>query len=471
MLLEKVRKYVKECRLLEQRDRILLGISGGADSVCLLLVLLSLKEEYQLEVSALHVNHGIRDEEALRDEKFVENLCEKLQVPFFCVHENVPEYASAHGLSEEEAGREIRYGQFRKYLSHLGYTKIAVAHNENDNAETVLHNLFRGCAMQGLCGMQPKSGIIIRPLLDVSRKEIEDFLTEKEQPYVTDSTNLTTEYERNKIRLELLPYIQREINTGAVTHILEMSRKMQEVTAYMDEQTQNATKMVLEKTGDGYGISVTKLQKLPEVLQDGVIYQAIVTACGRKKDITNMHVKQIREILWKTGSKTVSLPYGFCARKEYDLISICKIAEDKAMQLEIPVTLDMSAGEEKSYDLLDGAKVHFTLLTADGLDDRGKLLERNPYTKYLNYDKIKKNVCLRKRKPGDYLTIDRQGHTTSIKKYMINEKIPKYQRDDVWLLAQGNEICWVAGMRLGENLKADEDTIRILKVEYELKEK
>ena len=204
-MLDKVITYIEENELIQKKDRIVVGVSGGADSVCLFSVLLELQKKYELELFVVHVHHGIRGEEADKDEQFVENLAKKHQIPYYCFWKNIPVLSKKRGLTEEEAGRIVRYEAFYEVLKKVNATKIAVAHNQNDCAETVLFQLFRGSGLKGMCGIFPKRDEIIRPLLGVDRKAIEAYLMQKGQAYCTDRTNLEEEYTRNKIRLSILP--------------------------------------------------------------------------------------------------------------------------------------------------------------------------------------------------------------------------------------------------------------------------
>ena len=193
---ERTDNYIKENAMLKQGDSIAAGISGGADSVCLFFVLLRLKEKYGLKLKVIHVMHGIRGDEAERDKDFVKALCKRHNVPFFCKKADVPALAKDRGMSVEEAGRYVRYEAFEE----AGCDVTAVAHNANDLAETVLFNLIRGSMVTGLCGIQPVNGRIIRPLLCVTREEIEEYLTLCDEKWINDSTNYDNEYSRNKIR-------------------------------------------------------------------------------------------------------------------------------------------------------------------------------------------------------------------------------------------------------------------------------
>ena len=225
----KVSKYIERYNLLTTNDLYLVALSGGADSVALLLLLY----EHGYQVHAAHCNFHLRGEESDRDEAFCVDLCERLQIPLHRVHFDTKIYAEAHHVSIEMAARELRYGWFERLCEDIGASGICVAHHRDDSVETVLLNLVRGTGLRGLTGIQPRNGRVVRPLLCVSRAEIEDFLVEKGQKYVTDSTNLEADVLRNKVRLEVLPLL-RELNPAVSENIQRTAENLSSAQAFLD---------------------------------------------------------------------------------------------------------------------------------------------------------------------------------------------------------------------------------------------
>lgn len=281
-MLEKIRAYIKENGMLERKDRIVIGVSGGADSVCLFFTLLELRREYELSLFVVHVNHGIRGAAADADEAFVRELAENQGVYFESFHADIPALAAEKGIGEEEAGRLYRYEAMEAVKERMGANKIAVAHNENDCAETLILNLFRGSGLAGMSGIAPVRGEIIRPLLCVSRREIEEWLSKRQISYRTDHTNFCDEYTRNRVRLYLLPLAEREVNEQAVAHAAQTAMFLREAFEYMEKKIKEAfDENVSVKNGE-YFIKDGLLSE-DAVIIKGVIKRALEELSGSKR--------------------------------------------------------------------------------------------------------------------------------------------------------------------------------------------
>ena len=451
-LLEKVSK----ANVIQKEDRIVVGVSGGADSVCLLRILCEFRKKDGIYLCVVHVNHGIRGEEADRDEKFVQELCGKWKVDFQSVRVNVPELAKQQGLSEEEAGRMVRYQEFQKVCMQRQCNKIAVAHNLEDNAETILHHIFRGTGLDGLVGMSFENGRIIRPLLSVSRKEIEQYLDEINQEYQTDSTNLSTKYTRNKLRLELIPYIEKEISPQAVNHIVAMANRVKEVKDFLEEESEQAFLQVVRRENNQLIILEEPIRAYGSAVQKEIIRQAVFQQAGQRKDITAKHIESVLELFEKQVSKEIMLPYHLTAKREYEGIRIFSDRTDEkshlaeeSRQLKSQMILEQKVIEKEEFSQIDRKNIWN---------------EEKAYTKWLDYDKIERTLILRHREPGDYIVINRQGGRKKLKDYFIDQKILAADRDKIYLLADGKKIVWVVGYRISEDCKITDETNRILQV-------
>ena len=274
--LEKIESYIRQYHMIEKGDRIVIGVSGGADSVCLLMALCSLQEKLGFQVLVCHVNHELRGEEAAQDEAYVEMLCHKMQVPFFAFHENVELIAKKRKESLEEAGRYVRRQAFEQLCREQGGTKIATAHHSNDNAETMLLNMARGTGLRGLCGIRPVYGKWIRPLLDLSREEIEQWLKDCDIRYCVDETNQEDEYTRNRIRHHVIPTLEEQVNTRTIEHFVKLSE------------------------------------------------QAESEVAGAQKDIESRHILAVLQLFERQTGRQIDLPYSITAKRMYEGVLLAK---------------------------------------------------------------------------------------------------------------------------------------------------
>lgn len=496
---EKVRKNIEKHRMIETGDLVIAGVSGGADSVCLLHLLYRLSQELSYSLVAVHVNHGVRAD-AAADAAYTEKLCKRLGVPFVLYEVDMNGYAAAHKISSEEAGRQLRYRAFeeviKKYRQGQQACRIAVAHNAEDRAETMLFHLFRGSGIKGLASIQPVRDNVIRPVLCLERAEIEAYLAAQRLEYCVDETNKTDEYTRNKIRHHMISYAREEICAGAVAHMGELADMLSETERYLTAQAMKLYALYVEErridrpegmedaefdkrdgmenagAGKPNRVECLRIQGAKLLKEDAVMYRKVLLMCmerltPHRKDITGQHIADIVRLMAGSGSKELSLPYGIKAYKEYDLL----ILDRSAGRNGIPITAKKAA--PKSYVIEppmevvtpDGTVYTFTLLenNTEICAERQNIRE-NRYTKRFDYDKISTAV-LRIRQPGDYLTIDSAFHTKSVKQYMINEKIPKFERDSIYLLADGSHVLWIPGYRVSERCKVEESTKRILQIQ------
>lgn len=282
-VLETINKY----NLIERDDKVLIGVSGGPDSMCLLHIL----QELGYNICVAHINHGLR-ENANLEEEYVRNYCEKYDVPFFAKHVKLKE--NLDGMTVEEAGRKIRYYFFNEVCINEKCNKIATAHTSNDNAETVIMNMIRGSGVNGLKGIEPKRGNIVRPLIDVSRKEIEEYCKENNLNPKHDESNDELLYTRNKVRLELIPYIEKNINSNAINNINRMSKIVLEEETYIDKKTNEAFENCVLNESDTTLICNLKIfNKFDIVIRKRLILKFIIKILGNAKDIEKVHVDDI----------------------------------------------------------------------------------------------------------------------------------------------------------------------------------
>lgn len=476
-MLRKLQKRMEEFHMVSPKDKVFVGVSGGADSVCLLLVLLALQKEMDFVVEAIHVEHGIRGEESLSDAGYVEELCRQLQVPCHTISIDVPAYCKQTGLGTEEAARMLRYQVFARFATEEN-GKVALAHHQEDNAETILFQMVRGSSLTGLCGMQPvrkdENGVCyIRPLLDWHREEIESFLRDRDIEWRVDSTNAQLDYSRNFLRAQIMPKLE-QINTQAVEHINQTASHLSEMKAFLDAETEKVWTKIVD-VGEGVSWDAEEFLALHSVMQRQIVYKAITHAAGRKKDITSTHVEEVCLLAKGQSGKRVHLPYGMTAWKEFQTIYLAvgqqktgeKPADENVYYVSASVLEDLwkKPAEDRQFTIMLGNSGE--KLICQGIEAIDSEIPRKIYTKWLDYDKIKTGFCIRTRRSGDYFISDVLGHRKKLKEYFIDEKIPLSERDKRWLLANDSEVLWLIGGRISEHVKVSQRTKRILEITYD----
>lgn len=456
----KVRAFAEKNRMFDQCGAVAAGVSGGGDSVTMLDILNRLKEEYGFQITAVHVNHGIRGAEAQRDQEAAEKLCRKMGIPCRVYCFDVPKLAAQWKTGLEEAGRTVRRQAFEEALAGVpvsGEKKkvIALAHNRNDLAETMLHHLCRGTGLRGLSSMKAAEDGIIRPVLCLERKEINEYLRERNLPYVTDSTNLQDEYTRNRIRHHVLPVLESEINEKTVAHMAETSELIGQAEAYFQEKGASLAEKC--RTEKGEILFEKSFLKYPEIIRKYAVRNAVEKLAGKRKDISLIHVRAVLELFELRTGASVKLPYNLEAAKTYEGIIIRKKnpenpdRESREYQLPLNGSLACSLGnfETKIFSWSDQ-----------------KICEKK-YTKWMDYDRIKYDISVRTRKTGDYLTVNSQGHRKKLTRCMIDEKIPCEQRDKIPLITEGSQVLWIVGGRMNERYKITSETKNVLEIKYQ----
>lgn len=463
-MLIRIRTYIKQNHMLCPGDKVITGISGGPDSVCLFFVLLELQKELDFSIYGVHVNHGLRGAPADQDEVFVKKLCEAYQIPLEVVKVDLKEIAKKRKQSLEEAGREVRREAFLRVMKEQHGTKIAMAHHQNDNAETLLWNLARGTGLHGLGGIRPVHAMWIRPLLCMNRQEIMEMLEEMNQEFCTDLTNLETLYTRNKIRHRVIPYLEKEINPAAVRHMNETMEQMGDLRDFVEEETEKAFQkcVYFPEEEENLVIQEEEWRKLPHFLQNEVLYVCIERICGSRKDVGRTHVETLRGLFDLQVGRSRNLPGNVLGIRSYEGIQLKKEGRKVCVEKELfsPRELLIPGVTEIPEKNLR--------ITCEILEwkEGGNLAEipQKRYTKWFDYDIITSCLKLRGRKTGDWIAIDRQGHQQKLKSWFVNAKVPADQRDQIPLIADGTQILWIVGYRMNMAYQVSEQTKRVLKI-------
>ena len=471
--MKRIEKFIQKYHMLTCGDRVIAGVSGGADSVCLFLMLLELREKIGFDLIAVHVHHGLRGEAADQDQQFVEALCEQHRIPLEIFRVNLESIAKKRKQSLEEAGRMVRREAFDSVCKKYGGNKIALAHHQNDNAETMLWNLSRGTGLDGLGGIRPVNGKFIRPLLCMNRKEIEEYLAKRKQSYCIDETNAGTDYTRNKLRHLVLPILEEQVNSAAVRHMNETMEQIWELQEYMQEQVEAAYQECVQEYFEKacwIQIQQKSFETFPELIKKMVIRKGMEQVGGKKRDLSHKHVDVMMELMNKQVGRTLDLPYEMHAKRNYE-----------GIRLEKQRTY--SSGEEKKAGIIQECMAELnipgeTILADRNLKLRCKILEKPKnlsikdipqkiYTKWFDYGIIKSSLYIRTRQAGDTIVIDEKGHQKKLKNWFVDEKIPKEVRDSQLLLAENNEILWVLGHRMSQAYQVKQSTKWILQIEVE----
>ena len=442
---KKAQNTMEKFYMFPQNAKIIVGLSGGADSVALLHVLCSLKEEFEWSIIAVHIHHGLRGEDADRDAVFAEEFCEKLEVPCIVRKFDVKAEAKARKLGEEETGRLLRYAVFREVAGKEGF--IAVAHHRQDQAETLLMRLCRGTGLTGLTGMAPVNGNICRPLLFCSRAEIEQYCKENGLNWREDITNQEEKYTRNKLRLKVLPVLG-EINPKAVEHISETAELLALEEDFLEQQA-SACYEAVKLNGAEVALDRRKLLELHPAMRKRVLRKAMAEFLSA--DVSQVQIEALEDLLQKETGKSRDFLEGIHAENCYD-------------RLMLSVKQEKEAGYQ--YGLPIGEKVD---IPEAGISVTAWLSEIDmgvtEDTKCFDFDQITGELFCRTRKTGDFISM--KNGRKRIKDLFIDEKIPRKEREIFPLIAAGEEIFWAVGLRVSEKYQPDEHTKKYLYVKIE----
>ncbi len=447
--------------MIKQRDSVLLGVSGGADSVCLFLILRHLSKTMGFNLRVISVEHGIRGEASREDARFVEKLCINYEIPCRIVYVDAPAEAKRLNMSLEEAARKLRYDIFFNETKEGDV--IATAHHAGDNAETLLFNLIRGSGIRGLAGIAPvsvqKGRRIIRPLLCMERSDIELFLAGQNQSYRTDATNSELAADRNKIRHIIIPELEK-INSAAVKHIAAAAMEVGDVLKEQEQEDE----MRLERAVTFRGLDYRKLLFMQVSRQEHMIMNWLRDELPSMKDIGRTHVMALVKLLEGGVGRGVDLPGNIRVEKTYRELVIKQLGpvtgDEEEVETPVP-PLGVGDSCQVSY-----AGMYLKLAVFSRTSLAGKEIPQKTYEKWFDYDKIKDNVMLRHRRTGDIISTVRGGHKR-FKDYCIDEKIERDERDRILLVADGSDILWAVGYRSSEDYRVTPMTKRVLVITVE----
>ncbi len=458
MVFEKVLSTINKYNLIEPGDKIVVGISGGPDSVCLLHILTRLKEKLDIDIYAAHLNHQIRGIEAQKDALYVSNICDKMGITCFLKSIDVPNYCKDNSLSIEEGARKLRYEMFDEIKQKTKSNKIAIGHNLNDQAETVLMRIMRGTGLQGLRGIEySRENGVIRPLLDIERKDIEKYCeVHKLNPRI-DESNLQNIYTRNKIRLELIPYMMDNFNTNLIESIVRMSNNLKSDSDYIELQSEAKFKELCKTTSDTVNINISDFSKLHNAIKVRVLRKGIKYLLGDTNFIDQKHIEDIMELESESKiNKMLTIPRGVFVYRKKDCITLTTteiVNEEIEFLYSIPTNGFVKIKELKTI-----------VETQTMTKDRYKNMKVDKMSRGFDLNKIKGGIVVRSRQQGDKIKL--VGGTKKVKDLFIDLKIPREERCKVPIISDEQGILQVGEFKSSENYKIDENTKEVLKVSF-----
>lgn len=492
-------------KMFQPGDALLVGVSGGADSVALLHILLLLAPEYSLRLGIAHLNHCLRYSDSDKDSEFVTSLAIKLNLPYYISKADVKKYQQEHRLSLEEAARAVRYAFFEDTAAEHGFNKVALGHHADDNAESVLMYLFRGSGLTGISGIPPnRDGKFIRPLIHLTKAELLDFLNKNSIEYVYDASNADKRFLRNRIRHEMLPMLKKFYNPNIAETLSRFSSVVRcedewiesEIVAPLFEdcilssedaerpglkqtnQLKNAEGHGLKQTNplyfkDRLALSVPKLETISLAAQRRIIRKAIANVKGDTRRITYSHIEAVVNLLQKPGiRKSLDLPDRIRIERNGDILIFSKYEHAK---IEIPYfeysVIHPSAPLKGGFSIIwiKESGMYLKFSRAAILLKEGKGLQDcpvfSPKIAYFDMDKLSFPLIIRNFRPGDRFNPLGMTGTQKVKDFFINSKVPVPERKICPMVLSCGKIIWIAGYRMDESVKITDSTANILKAE------
>lgn len=456
-MINKIREYIEKNRMIEVGDKIVVGVSGGADSVCLLLLLNELTQELNFEIVPVHINHNLRGEESNRDEIFVQNLCQKYKMNLRSIHVDVEMVSKNDKMSTEEAGRIVRRKELTRVLEEEGAKRIALGHHRDDNVETSLMNFARGTALSGLAGIAPVTGVFIRPLLCVSRSEIESYLKGKGQKYCIDATNLENVYTRNRVRNQVLPQLEEIFHCKVKENMADAVEFLREVSNYLESDYDEAFKEISLRSNRGLILKDAKLLAYPDFMRKEICLKACKLESGQEQGFTKKHLESIQKLFKYQVGRSVDLPHNIKAERVYQgvevysLENVEQIEEGNCIELTIPGKTMLADGRVIRCQIMEYSET--------------QIYEDSDYTKYFDYDIIEDKLFVDSIQLQDKIYINSNGERQSLNKFCKNQKIPQSERTQILNIRGESCIYWIVDYRRAYLAKLSGATKKIIKIQ------
>lgn len=466
---QKVRRFIKQHRLVTGGEKLVVAVSGGPDSVCLLHILWKLQKELDIELHVAHLNHQLRGAESDADAAYVADLAQRLGVPATVESHDVRAYQSQHRLSLEEAAREVRYSFLAQTAAEIGAARVAVGHTADDHVETIIMHLLRGSGTRGLRGLRPvsrrQSGddslVILRPLLDLTREETTAYCRRHRLVPRADTSNLSPEPFRNRIRHKLLPELQK-YNPQVTEALLRTARIAADDLAFIDKEVARLRDKVTYAEKGSVIIGKKEFTALPSALKRHLLRAAVETLLGNLKDIEAGHIENIMDALDKPAGKAIGLPGGLNFTIEYDRYVL---APDPAALCPFPVLEDETELNIPGRTTIPGWDIEAAVISPSATKGVGDTTE--DFTAYFDYEKTGDKLTVRHRRPGDRFQPLGMDRPKKLNEFMIDARIPQAWRRCIPIVCSPELILWAVGYRIDERVKVTGDTKQVLRLKFE----
>jgi tRNA(Ile)-lysidine synthase len=447
---QKALKFIDANHLIEKNDKVLVALSGGADSVFLLSFLLKFRNRFKIEVAAFHLNHNLRGKAAAEDEKFCYDFCSKNKIKLITISKDVKTYAKKMKVSVEEAGRELRYIELNQAAREISFTKIATAHNASDNVETILLNFIKGAGLKGLSGIPSRRNDIIRPILCLSADEIRKYLKSNRIPFRIDKSNLNSDYERNFLRNEIIPKLKQRLNPRLEEKVSNTSKIISEINSFIEKQIEKVKSTSVKFDGKELRLNLEIISKLDKSLLS--IFLKSVVENNHDIELSSENIYALIDLMKSQSGSTVQLKENLIAAKDRNEI----IIGSKLSSLTQSRVLKIRSGQTLRVDGKD-----FSIIK---VNRKMFKFSQNKSVEFISSDGLSNEFEIRKWKAGDkFQPIGMKG-TKKISDFLSDEKISSLGKKEHLVLTNSGRIVWVIGLRIDERFKVTSQTKKILKL-------
>jgi len=462
---QRVLAFIQKHDLFSTGQKLVVAVSGGTDSVCLLHALARNQDKLGVELHVAHLNHRLRGDESDADAAYALNLAHKLKLPASVEQRDVSAYQKRHGLSLEEAAREVRYGFLAEVVRDTGAAKAVAGHTRDDHVETILLHLLRGAGISGLRGLLPRAVLtfggkqleVVRPLLEISRQETQEYCQRYKLHPCFDASNESLLLLRNRIRLELLP-ILREFNLAIDDALVRLADIATADVSFIEEQASRSWRKVAKVDKNAIYLDVAGLKAQPPALQRQIFKQALAQLRGSLEDIEASHIESMSDFLSRPAGKRLSLPDGLTLTTEYDRMVL---AREGTSTCTLPPLNDSFKIEVPGETTLPGWRVKAAVLDSSGE------IEQNDFVATFDFAKAGRELAVRRRKPGDRFQPLGMTQTKKLQDFMVDAKIPVAWRNRVPLVCSPQQILWVVGWRIDDRVKVTSASRQILRLEFQ----